>query len=78
MSIRIDFLERICYVVKMVDDFIEKAKRYLRVGSIVMLILSILISILINYLLKFSFICFDPDLCKKSSEPLVVIPPRPK
>jgi len=45
------------------DEFIKKAKKYLRVGGIIAGIFSILISLFLYYLFKISFICMDAKLC---------------
>jgi len=54
-------------------EFIEKVKKYLKVGGIVAVILSILISFFLYYLYRFTFICLDPDLCRKADKPLIQI-----
>jgi hypothetical protein len=57
------------------DEFIEKAKKNLRVGGVIALILSILISLFLYYLYRFTFICFDPELCYKNDRPIIQIRP---
>jgi len=57
------------------DEFIEKAKKYLKAGGIVAVILSILISFFLYYLYRFTFICFDPELCSKADKPMIQIHP---
>jgi len=52
------------------DEFIEKVKKYLKVGGVVAVILSILISFFLYYLYRFTFICFDPELCSKVDRPM--------
>ena len=57
------------------DEFIEKAKKYLKVSGIVAVMLSILISLFLYYLYKYTFICFDPELCGRVDRPMIQIHP---
>jgi hypothetical protein len=57
------------------NDFIEKAKKYLRVGEILAVILSIFISFFLYYLYRFTFICFDLELFSKTDRPIIQIRP---
>jgi len=57
------------------DEFIEKAKKYLKVSGVVAVLLSILISFFLYYLYRFTFICFDPELCNKVDRPMIQIRP---
>ena len=75
LSSAIDQQGLICYFGSMKDEFIEKAKKYFKVGGILAVILSILISIFLYYLYRFTFICFDPELCGKADRPMIQIRP---
>jgi hypothetical protein len=55
------------------DEFIEKAKKYLKIGGIVAVIFSILISFFLYYLYRFTFICFDTKLCSEADRPIIQI-----
>jgi len=44
-------------------------------GGIVSVIISILISLFLCYLYRFTFICFDPELCERIKEPMIQISP---
>jgi hypothetical protein len=69
------FLDDFCYFEFMLDDQIEKAKRYLQTGGIIAAIIVILITLFIRYLYKYTFICLDPEICEKIEEPMLQIPP---
>jgi hypothetical protein len=59
------------------DGFVFKVRKYFRIGSILFLIISIVITFILIFLSRFSFMCFDTNLCQKLSELSVVIPDKP-
>ena len=59
---------------EMEEEFVNKSKRILKVGGIAALVLSILISLFLYYLYKFSFLCFDTELCNRLDTPMIQIP----
>ena len=59
----------------MLDEQIEKARKYLKTGGIVTLIIAILITLFLHFLYKYTFICLDPEICEKIKEPMLQISP---
>jgi len=53
----------------------QEWKRKMKVGGLLLIILSILITLFISFLYKYSFICFDPELCRRAERPLIQLPP---
>lgn len=70
-----DFLDDYCYFGIMLDEQIEKARKYLKTGGIVTLIIAILITLFLHFLYKYTFICLDPEICEKIKEPMLQISP---
>lgn len=66
-----DFPDDFCYFEIMLDEKIEKAKKYLQTGGIVAAIIAILISLFLHYLYKYTFICLDPEICERIKEPML-------
>ena len=59
----------------MIDEQIEKARKYIKTGGIVTAIIVILITVFLHYLYKYTFICLDPEICEKIKEPMLQMPP---
>ena len=70
-----DFLDNSCYFEIMLDEQIEKAKKYIQTGGIVTVIITILITLFLHCLYKYTFICLDPEKCEKIKEPMLQMPP---
>ena len=70
-----DFLDNSCYFEIMLDEKIEKARKYIKTGGIVTAIIVILITVFLHYLYKYTFICLDPEICEKIKEPMLQISP---
>ena len=59
----------------MLDEQIEKARKYIKTGGIVTAIIVILITVFLHYLYKYTFICLDPEICEKIKEPMLQMAP---
>ncbi len=70
-----DFLNKFCYFGIMLDEQIEKARKYLKTGGIAAAIIAILITLFLHYLYKFTFICLDSEICERIKEPMLQILP---
>jgi len=63
LSIGIDGTIKFCYFELMQEEFIRKAKKYIKQGSFIAVVLSILITLFLYYLYRYSFICYNPRFC---------------
>ena len=70
-----EFLGDFCYFEIMLDEKIERARKYLQTGGIAAAIIAVLITLFLHYLYKYTFICLDPEICEKIKEPMLQISP---
>jgi hypothetical protein len=54
---------------------IEKAKKHLQTGGIIVVIIAILITLFLQFLYKYTFICLDPEICERIKQPMLQISP---
>jgi hypothetical protein len=59
----------------MQEEYINRAKKYLQTGGIAAAIVAILITVFLHFLYKYTFICLDPEICKRIKEPMLQISP---